>query len=712
MDYRDGEKGTYCQEMADQEALTDSSSNLKPKPPSEKPGMETGDWRTQLQSNARQRIVNKILDTLKRHLPFSGQEGLNELRKIAVRFEEKMFIASTSQSDYLRRISLKLLTMDVKSQNTAENSGKSSNLLDSCKHFEGWQQLFHQNFANDSASTGVGISAGLPSALPSIPGSSQIPIPNVVDENPSKQNISDISQMSMGNPIGQDGSSSILPNSFGQIQGLQEVFSKQEQQSLQEQVLYQNQSPCQQQLQQALLKQKLQQQMPQALSLSLQPQHQIYQQNQLYLSQRTPKILSTSLDAAEQTGHATADDWQEEVHQKIKAMKEKYLPELYEMYQKIAAKLQQCDSLPQQRNIEQLAKLKIFKTMLDRTITFLSISKTDIAPGLKEKLDSYERQIINFVDKNKPRNPVSFLQHGQLSSPNVLSIQQRLSQIDLSQSDYNQMNPELQSMVPQAFEPISRTPQIRTQHQKQLQRQQRKQLQRQRRMQQQRQLMQQQYLLQLSQQQLPTKLKTHEFPLPHQMDDTDDVNMRQGIGANPVVLQENLATGQLPGYLHEQSNPGAQFPTSSPLLFQAPFVPPTATLSTPSHTPENFEKSIDGTSYLSHYRNINHQKAGSDQCPAPDTPGNELPHATRVTMAKPMSYKSLSASVVTMVDEAAAAVGEDLAAMRKRGLHARNFLKQTGMTGAEKIRCYMSAIFILVLIFWLIFFPQSPILKH
>lgn len=37
------------------------------------------------------------MDTLKRHLPFSGQEGLNELRKIAVRFEEKIFTAATSQ---------------------------------------------------------------------------------------------------------------------------------------------------------------------------------------------------------------------------------------------------------------------------------------------------------------------------------------------------------------------------------------------------------------------------------------------------------------------------------------------------------------------------------------------------------------------------------------------------------------------------------------
>ena len=37
------------------------------------------------------------MDTLKRHLPFSGQEGLQELKKIAVRFEEKIYTSATSQ---------------------------------------------------------------------------------------------------------------------------------------------------------------------------------------------------------------------------------------------------------------------------------------------------------------------------------------------------------------------------------------------------------------------------------------------------------------------------------------------------------------------------------------------------------------------------------------------------------------------------------------
>ncbi|PIN26581.1 hypothetical protein CDL12_00648 [Handroanthus impetiginosus] len=88
--------------------------------------MEDGDWRSQLDPASRQRTLNQIMETLKRHLPFSGQEGLLEIVKIAVRFEEKIYTAATSQSDYLRKISLKLLTMETKSQNPKANSLQSN----------------------------------------------------------------------------------------------------------------------------------------------------------------------------------------------------------------------------------------------------------------------------------------------------------------------------------------------------------------------------------------------------------------------------------------------------------------------------------------------------------------------------------------------------------------------------------------------------------
>ncbi|KAK9941163.1 hypothetical protein M0R45_017784 [Rubus argutus] len=171
-------------------------------------------------------------------------------------------------------------------------------------------------------------------------------------------------------------------------------------------------------------------------------------------SARPPALFPTaSVDSTAQTGHTNGADWQEEVYQKIKVMKEMYYPELSEMYQKIAAKLQQHDSLPQQPKSDQLEKLKMFKSMLERLITVLQVSKPSISPGLKDKLVLYEKQIINFINTNRPRKPVSSLQQGQLPPPHMHSMQQSQSQITQVQSHENQMNPQLQSMNLQSSVP-------------------------------------------------------------------------------------------------------------------------------------------------------------------------------------------------------------------------------------------------------------------
>ncbi|MBA0622984.1 hypothetical protein Godav_008482, partial [Gossypium davidsonii] len=160
-----------------------------------------------------------------------------------------------------------------------------------------------------------------------------------------------------------------------------------------------------------------------------------------------------SLDSTAQTGHSNGGDWQEEVYQKllanhpvpdlmlqIKAMKETYFSELNEMHQKISAKLLQ------QPKSEQLEKLKIFKTMLERILHFLTVSKANIVPAFKDKLSSYEKQIINFINTNRPRKPVSALQQGQLPPPHMHSMQQPQPQNNQTQSHDNQMNPQLQSI--------------------------------------------------------------------------------------------------------------------------------------------------------------------------------------------------------------------------------------------------------------------------
>ena len=89
------------------------------------------------------------METFKRCLPVSGQEGLHELRKIAIKFEEKIYTAATSQSDYLRQISLKMLTMETKSQNPIGNAlpsnsaGNSNKSPDAGKNIKEFCALFY-----------------------------------------------------------------------------------------------------------------------------------------------------------------------------------------------------------------------------------------------------------------------------------------------------------------------------------------------------------------------------------------------------------------------------------------------------------------------------------------------------------------------------------------------------------------------------------------
>ncbi|CAK9867759.1 unnamed protein product [Sphagnum jensenii] len=79
----------------------------------------TSTWRSSLAQDSRQKIVQRIMDTLQRHMPVAGQDGMEELLKIAWRFEEKVFQAATDQEDYLRKISLKLLSLETKANGNA-----------------------------------------------------------------------------------------------------------------------------------------------------------------------------------------------------------------------------------------------------------------------------------------------------------------------------------------------------------------------------------------------------------------------------------------------------------------------------------------------------------------------------------------------------------------------------------------------------------------
>jgi len=145
----------------------------------------------------------------------------------------------------------------------------------------------------------------------------------------------------------------------------------------------------------------------------------------------------------------------------------------------------QHDPLPQQPKSEQLEKLKVFKVMLERLITFLQVSKNNITPNFKEKLGFYEKQIVGFLNPSRYRKPIPNLQLGQPPQPRIQPMQQPQSQVPQLQSHENQLIPQLQSMNTQGSVPQM----LQTQQLKRLQ--QRQNLMQNQQMQQQQQLHQQ-----------------------------------------------------------------------------------------------------------------------------------------------------------------------------------------------------------------------------
>ncbi|KAH0678856.1 hypothetical protein KY284_019941 [Solanum tuberosum] len=112
--------------------------------------------------------------------------------------------------------------------------------------------------------------------------------------------------------------------------------------------------------------------------------------------------------------NANGADWQEELYQKIKSMKEMYLSDLNDLYEKIAYKVQQ--SLPNER-IEKL------KMTLERIMIFLRLNKHDI--NHKERLLSVEKHISFFQSCKNLHKPTSSPLQGQLPQPSIHTSQEQ-----------------------------------------------------------------------------------------------------------------------------------------------------------------------------------------------------------------------------------------------------------------------------------------------
>ncbi|GMH15465.1 hypothetical protein Nepgr_017306 [Nepenthes gracilis] len=82
--------------------------------------------------------------------------------------------------------------------------------------------------------------------------------------------------------------------------------------------------------------------------------------------------------------------------------------------------------------------------MLEKLMQFLQLGKSNISPAQKEKLGSYEKQIITFLNSNRPRKPAILLQQAQMQS--MQQTPQPHAQIPQTQSQDSGMNPQFQSL--------------------------------------------------------------------------------------------------------------------------------------------------------------------------------------------------------------------------------------------------------------------------
>ncbi|CAH1427603.1 unnamed protein product [Lactuca virosa] len=80
--------------------------------------MESSDWR----GSAASRFTTKDRKQNVGMFRFLEMRGYRNLRKKAEMFEDNICTAATCQSDYLRKISLKMLTMETRSQNPMKSN--------------------------------------------------------------------------------------------------------------------------------------------------------------------------------------------------------------------------------------------------------------------------------------------------------------------------------------------------------------------------------------------------------------------------------------------------------------------------------------------------------------------------------------------------------------------------------------------------------------
>ncbi|KAJ0770397.1 putative coactivator CBP, KIX domain superfamily, mediator complex subunit 15, KIX [Helianthus annuus] len=723
------------------------------------------DWRTLLPPDSRRKLVDKIMDNLKKQPQFSGPEKLHELKDFALRFEEKYYTAATSQADYMRRISLKLMGIENRSANPMPNSLPSNATCDSGSqgmqqlnnqgipvpsHHQAGKQILPQSIHNNVSSSGIARSTATQNSSLQNISVTQRQIPASQSSQHYLYQQQQQQQIAKQKLLQQNNTTSVQPHVQQQHQNyalmqptmlqpssLSTIKQNQQPHLSQQLALRQLRQPQQQQqprvfgqqnnnlsnaqsigqhnnfsaIQQHLAHQKQPQSLgaqstmhsshllqstqgqrsqmelqPQVIPQSAQFQHQLNMNQRLPASfhqQRAmPEASSTSSDSTAQTGNPNSGDCQEEVYQKVKAMKDQYFQGLADLYPKILGRLQQ------QPNGDQAEKLKKFKHMLERCMKFLQLPKNNISPSHKEKLGALEREIV-YLTSSQMRKPGPTLQqrmnslHQSQMHPHENQMQsvnlQHNSLATLHHNSASTAQQNMMCMLQQQQQPSSNMlphQQLKQLHSRQMQQQ----------------LMHKQQLHFHPQTKHSMKLNVN------QINDSNELKIKQQTEMKSESLKQ-LKLDQKNVFNSVTTSSTPLQPANSPFFVSSPSTPSTSNL------PGDTDKINSSVSLLANDGNICTPGISASpllaECTNPDANGAfvhsgklttiEQPLERLLKVVKSISPESLSASVrdidsvVSMIDSIAGtppgngsrtAVGEDLVAMTKATTTGKRKMKR------------------------------------
>lgn len=365
-------------------------------------------WRTQMTDEFRQRTVTKIFGLLMKNVSNGPQEA-PRFKIWASNFEQKIFSTANSKAEYWGNIHSKMQIFTSRYRQSLPRSSlpgpaysveSSIHQVSPLHQYHGHKrQLEMQNHPQSVAKDQLR-QAG-PAAAIHHQGTSQ--------PNQTKQTVQ---QQQRPNDInGQlDGQQKVVLDLLSQhrLRGTNSQSGRNMHQSgRQVNASTFNEEPRSTVIQNdqsniaRVTKPEVQPQSPQIQPLLLQtfglqqPNLQLMSQVHLQPHDNNMQVMA---EGTSQAIHSMGDDWKEQLYNKIKSLKNLFLPVLKEKYQKIAKMLQKMESIPQQQRTSDYERMQMGLAKTKKACLFLHFPKDKMSENLLIQLPEFEKSLYNLIE--------------------------------------------------------------------------------------------------------------------------------------------------------------------------------------------------------------------------------------------------------------------------------------------------------------------------